>query len=89
MPEVLEIEQIAAEQKQELPTVEKDTWILKLPAETCRREGFAEGTMISLTIKNAGVQTTMIRPSTEIDDFVKRIVEQDKEYFAEMKRLGD
>ena len=24
-------------------TVEKDTWVLELPAEICSREGFAEG----------------------------------------------
>ena len=29
----------------------KDTWILELPAELCSREGFAEGTLASLTTK--------------------------------------
>ena len=49
----------------ELKTVklEKDTWILEVPAEVCRREGFAEGTLISLTIKNSGIQTSYIHPS--------------------------
>ena len=41
------------EQTNELKTVrvEKDTWILELPAELCSREGFAEGTLASLTTK--------------------------------------
>lgn len=68
---------------------EADTWIFQLPDDVCRREGFAEGTMVSLTVKNAGVLTTIIHPSKEIDDFVERIVEEEKEYFEEMKRIGD
>jgi hypothetical protein len=70
-------------------TGEKDTWVIELPAEVCRREGFAEGTMISLTVKNAGIRTSIIHPSTEIDDFVTRVINEEKEYFEEMKRLGD
>jgi hypothetical protein len=62
MAEVLELEKVEIEQKRELPPDERDTWILKLPAETCRREGFAEGTMISLTVKDHGIQATFIRP---------------------------
>lgn len=68
---------------------EKDTWIFKLPPEVCQREGFAEGTMVSLTVKNAGIQTTIIHPLAEIDDFVNRVVEEEKEYLEEMKRIGD
>ena len=89
MAEVLEIEKIDTDQKRELPTVEKNTWILKLPTETCRREGLAEGTMVSLTVKDHGIQATFVRPLAKIDDFVNRVVKEEKEYFEEMKRLGD
>lgn len=68
---------------------EKDTWILELPTEVCKREGFAEGTMISLTFKDAGIQSSIIRPSSEAEDFVNQVLEEEKEYFEEMKRLGD
>ena len=34
--------------------VEKDTWILEVPAEICRREGFPKGTLISLTQEKRG-----------------------------------
>jgi hypothetical protein len=45
----------AAENANELKTVslEKDTWALALPAELCRREGFAKGTAACLTFKTA------------------------------------
>ncbi len=75
----------------ELKTVklEKDTWILEVPPEVCRKEGFAEGTMISLTLKNDSISGIYLKPSKEIDDFVNKVVEEEREYFEEMKRLGD
>ncbi|MDQ3131321.1 MAG: UbiD family decarboxylase [Acidobacteriota bacterium] len=75
----------------ELKTVklEKDTWILEVPAEVCRKEGFAEGTLVSLTFENGGIRTSYIRPSTETKSFLDRVIEEEKEYFEEMKRIGD
>ena len=75
----------------ELKTVslEKDTWILEVPAEVCEREGFPEGTLISLTLKNDAVLGEYLKPTQEIEDFVNRIVKEDTEFFEEMKRLGD
>ena len=80
-----------AENANELKTVslEKDTWTLALPAELCRREGFAEGTVASLTFKNGAVQTSLIAPSEEVEDWVRQVVDEEAEYFAEMKRRGD
>ena len=90
MTEVLEIEQIEAEQKGDLPRAEKDTWILRLPAETCQREGFAEGTMVSLTIRNHGIEACFIRPpSQKLREISSRLLEKNKELYAELKRLGD
>ena len=70
-------------------SVQKDTWILEVPAEVCRSEGFSEGTMISLTLKNDSISGVYLKPSKEIDDFVSCVVEEESEYFEEMKRLGD
>lgn len=79
------------EKKEELKTVsvEKDTWILELPAEISQKEGFAEGTLVSLTFKNNSIQSSYIRPSNETESFLDRIVEEENEYFEEMKRIGD
>jgi len=80
-----------AENKDELKTVsiEKDTWILELPREICEREGFAEGTLVSLTFKNDSIQGSYIKPSAETENFLDRVVEEEKGYFEEMKRIGD
>jgi hypothetical protein len=75
----------------ELKTVgiEKDTWILEVPPEVCRKEGFPEGTLISLTLKNDSISGIYLKPSKETDDFVSRVVEEEKEYFEEIRRIGD
>ncbi len=70
-------------------SVAKDTWILEVPLEVCQQEGFAEGTMISLTLKNDSISGVYLKPSKEIDDFVNKVVEKEREYFEEMKRIGD
>lgn len=77
-----------SEKTEQLKTVkqEKDTWILELPLEICRREGFTEGTLVSSTFKNGAIQSSFIKPSTEIESFLDRTVEEEKEYFAEIKR---
>ena len=66
-----------------------DTWIMRLPKEVCRREGFAEGTLVSLTIKNGGIQSQFIRPKPqlkEISDFLKK---KNRKLYEELERIGD
>ena len=87
MSEVVQLENIASEETSGVG--EKNTWIFELPAEVCRSEGYAIGTMVSLTVNNGGVKTTVIRPSADVDDFVRRVVDEEKEFFEEMKRIGD
>ena len=79
------------EKTAELKTISfaKDTWILEVPPEICRNEGFADSTLISLTLKNDSFSGVYLKPSKEIDDFVHRVVQEEREYFEEMKRLGD
>jgi hypothetical protein len=69
--------------------VKKDTWILEVPPEVCKNEGFADGTLISLTLKNDSISGIYLKPSDEIEDFVGKVAEEEREYFEEMKRLGD
>lgn len=70
-------------------SVAKDTWILEVPNEVCRNEGFPAGTMVSLTLKNDSISGVYLKPSREIDAFVQKVVEEESEYFEEMKRVGD
>jgi hypothetical protein len=71
-------------------SVEKDTWILELPAEICRQEGFAEGTFVSLTIKNSGIQASFIKPpSQKVQEISKKLLEKNRKLYEEMKKIGD
>lgn len=71
-------------------SVEKDTWILELPAEICQKEGFAEGTLVSLTIKNSGIQASFINPpSKRLQVISKRLLKKNRKLYEELKRIGD
>ncbi len=87
MSQVVNLEKVALENASGIS--EKDTWIFELPEDVCRREGYPEGTMVSMTVRNGGVMTSIIHPSADVDAFVDRIAREDAEFFEEMKRLGD
>ncbi len=76
----------------ELETTETatDTWIMRLPKEVCQREGFADGTLVSLTVKNGGIQSSFIRPpSNTLQDISKKILNDDRELNRRLKEIGD
>ncbi len=82
MFEVLELEKTV--------NTEKDTWILKLPKEVCDREGFAENTLVSMTIKDGGIQTKFIAPPSEkLQEISKQILKKDREFHQRLKEIGD
>lgn len=87
MSQVVQLDNVAFESASGTP--EKDTWIFELPMDVCRREGYPERTMVSMTVRNGGVMTSIIHPSADVDAFVERIAREDAEYFEEMNRLGD
>ena len=68
----------------------KNTWILEMPEEICRHEGLADGTLVSLTIKDNGIQAQFIRPPSEkLRDISKRLIEKNKLLYEELERIGD
>jgi hypothetical protein len=70
-------------------SVEQDTWILELPAELCRREGFAEGTLASLTFKDGAVQAAFIHPSKRAEQAARTFIAKYGEFMEEMDKIGD
>ncbi len=76
----------------EMRTVQivKNTWILEMPHEICRHEGFADGTLVSLTIKDHGIQAQFIRaPSKKLQEISSELLEKNKELYKELERIGD
>jgi hypothetical protein len=77
------------EKTTELKTVsqEKDTWILEVPAEVCRREGFATGTLVSLTFRDGGIFTSYIHPSEKAKTSAKRFINKYGDFMKEMGKI--
>jgi hypothetical protein len=73
----------------ELKTIkqEKDTWVLEVPAEICQREGFAEGTLVSLTFKNSGIQTSYIHPSEKARKSAERFIGKYGDFMKEIEKV--
>ena len=70
--------------------VSTDTWIMRLPDEVCDREGMAEGTLISMTVKDGGIQTKFISPPSEkLREISKRLLVEDRELHERLKSIGD
>lgn len=68
----------------------KNTWILEMPQDICRHEGLADGTLVSLTIKDHGIQAQFIRPpSKRLQEISKELLEKNKELYKELERIGD
>jgi hypothetical protein len=68
-------------------SIEKDTWILELPREICEREGFAEGTLVSLTIKNSGIQASYIHPTEKARKSAERFIGKYGDFMKEMQEI--
>ena len=79
----------AEKQEPQTVAVEKNTWILEVPDEICVREGFAKGTLASLTFKDGGIITSFIRPSAEAKRSAERFISKYGDFMTEMERIGD
>lgn len=87
---VLDLETIETEKTNESQNQVRDTWILRLPKDVCEKEGLAEGTLVSLTIKNSGIQSQFISPpSKKLQKISKKVLEKDRELHRRLKELGD
>lgn len=75
------------EKTDEIKTIkfQKDTWVLEVPAEVCQKEGFAEGTLVSLTFKDGGIQTSYIHQTETAKKSAERFVGKYGEFMKEME----
>lgn len=68
-------------------SVEKDTWILELPPEICSREGFAKGTLASLTVKNGAITGTFIHPTQNAAQSAERFINKYSDFMKEIEEI--
>jgi hypothetical protein len=87
---IIDLAKIETEGNGQLANPEKDTWVMRLPQEVCRREGFAAGTLVSLTIKDGGIKAHFILPPAKnIRDISRQILAEDRELYQRLKEIGD
>jgi hypothetical protein len=79
----------SSEKTNELKTVkvEKDTWVMELPEEICSREGFAKGTLASLTVKNGAINGTFIHPSQKAKESAQKFINKFGDFMKEMDEI--
>ncbi len=71
-------------------SVVKNTWILEVPEDVCKTEGFAKGTLVCLTLKDNGIQAQYIRPpSKKLRQAAKAVLERNLEAYAELRKIDD
>lgn len=77
-----------------IETLEKSekysSWIVEMPADIAKQEGYAEGSKVVLTFQNGKIIPQILPPTSEkVKTEVDRIIKKYGETFEELKRLGD
>jgi len=88
MPEVLEIEQVEIE-KIEQVTPSWDSWVVEVPKEIIEAQNLNVDALISPTFRNGKIEAEIINPSPELKEISRQILEENRELYEELKRLGD
>lgn len=65
-------------------------WVVDIPSEIAKSLGVAEGSIAVLHVKDGQLETEILPPlSDDLNLIVDETIEEYKEAFEEMKRLGD
>jgi hypothetical protein len=88
MPEVLEIEQLETKET-EIVKPKWDSWTIEIPQEIIEAQGLAEGSLATFTIKDGQIEGQIITRSSKLKEISKQILEENREVYEELKRLGD
>jgi len=71
-------------------SVVRNTWILEVPEEVCKVEGFAKGTLVCLTFKDNAIQARYIKPpSDKFQKTSRRVLERNFAAYEEMRKIDD
>lgn len=65
-------------------------WLVEMPKEMAEAVGVAEGSVLALYAKPGEVTAEVLPPlAPELEAISDEIFEENKEFFEELKRLGD
>lgn len=89
MPEVLEIEQ--TENMNEVKDENSiASWLIEIPGKIIDELNLQKGSRIALTVKNGEVSGDILPPlSDKLKTVSNHILEKNRKFYEELKRLGD
>ncbi len=71
-------------------TEKYSSWILEMPSEIAKQEGFSQGSKVLLTFENGKIQSEIILPtSDETKHEVSRLIGKYDDTFLELTTLDD
>lgn len=73
-----------------IPKKSEQGWVVDMTPEMARAAGVAEGSHVMLYVGEGGITAEMLPAATEeMKQSVRRFAEENADFLAEMKRLGD
>ncbi len=64
-------------------------WIIEIDDDFASELGVAKGSIALMNARNGKIETEILSPSPELEKSIDRLAEKYKDYFAEMKKIGD
>lgn len=64
-------------------------WIIEIDDDFAAELGVAKGSFALLNARDGKIESEIISPTPEILKTIDRLAEKYKDYFAEMKKIGD
>lgn len=69
---------------------EFSSWMIEMPSDIAKQEGYADGSKVVLTFQNGSIKPEILPPtSAEVKKEVGRIIEKYDKSFEDLKRFGD
>jgi|GEM_PF-2056871 hypothetical protein len=69
--------------------VQYNVWIVDVPKPVIRMEKLPEDSKVLIAIIRGKVKAFLITDTTTKEAEIKRLIEEDRELFEELKRIGD
>ena len=71
------------------PQKTKRGWIIEIDDDFAAELGVAKGSIALMNARDGKIVTEILSPSPELEKSIDRLAEKYKDYFLEMKKIGD
>lgn len=64
-------------------------WIVEIDDDFAAELGVAQGSVALMNARDGKIETEILSPSPDLEKSINRLAEKYKDYFIEMKKIGD